>query len=206
MGRKCCNQNYSCSPCFNPCFNPCYPPPFFGPCCPPPCIPKFYDNDDSCSKKSYFTAQSSNVIDISGQASPYTVLFEEQQDCLCEYINNSTFIPKKKGYYKFTVNVTAALDTSMNQTVTVNLMVNNIAKGTVTKNFVNLDPFTFSISQNLCLNSCDNVYVTISPTFNVQLVGIRTFTGSTNGSCSSSYSSCSSSCSSCSSSCSSCSH
>lgn len=210
MGRRGCSKNYSCS---SSCFNPCYPP-LFGPCCPPPCLPlccppplcnQSWDscNCDSCKSKgvSYFLGSSSSPIDISGQTSPYVVIFEEQQDCLCEYANNTTFIPKCKGYYKFSVNVTATIDVSSASTVTVNLVANGQPKASTSYTFNNIGSYTFKINQCICLDKGVPVYVTISPTKSLDLTGVRTFSGSKmnwkNSSCCNS--SCSSSC--CNSSC-----
>lgn len=197
MGRKCCSKSYSCSPCYNPCC-----PPFLAPCCPPPCCPPCnpcqafcnpcYGSScscDSCSDcgKSYFVASSSNEIDISGQTSPYTIDFTEQQDCLNEYVNNTTFIPKCKGYYKFNVNVNVINDITT-QNISVALFVNGIQKAIQTQSVAQTASQSFSLSQSLCLKRGDSVYVVIFPTSGVSL-GVRTFSGSKCGS-----SSCSSSC------------
>lgn len=206
MGRKCCSKKISCNPCCPPYFNPCCPP-YFGPCCPPPCAafccPPCCDDFshssncgcDSCSNKgkSSFSASSSNTVDLSGQASPYVIIFDEQQDCLCEYANNTTFIPKCKGYYNFKVNVTVNQSGSLTQTVTVALVVNGTTKATSIFEFTTSGQTkTFTINQSICLNKCDNVYVTISPTNSLQLTGVRSFCGSKCGNSGSSC--CSSSC------------
>lgn len=197
MGRKCCYNSYSCPPCYNPCC-----PPFFGPCCPPPCNPcaafcnPCYDNFncccDSCSTKgnSYFVASSNDNVDISGQPSPYTVIFTEQQDCLCEYVNNTTFIPKCKGYYKVNTSVSVTNNGSSTASVTVAIAVNGIQRSVsgptdITSGNSNV----FSLSPNLYLCKGDVVYVTVSPTAGLSL-GTRSFNGSKCGNNSCCKSSC----------------
>lgn len=201
MGRKYCSKKIACNPCCPPYFNPCCPP-YFGPCCPPPCNPCAAfccpQSDcccDSCSDKgkSYFSASSSNTVDLSGLVSPHVITFDEQQDCLCEYANNTTFIPKCKGYYNFKVNVTATQTATLSRTVTVALVVNGTTKASSTFDYTTLNQSnTFTINQSICLNKCDNVYVTISPTTSLQLTGVRSFCGSKCGNSGSSC--CSSSC------------
>lgn len=199
MGRRCYSKTYSCNPCCPPYFNPCCPP-YFGPCCPPCnpcasfCCPQTDCCCDSCSnkEKSYFSASTTGTLDLSGLSSPQVITFDEQQDCLCEYANNTTFIPKCKGYYNFKVNVTANIEVS--QTVTVSLMVGATAKATSV--FTGTGSRTFTINQSICLNKCDNVYVTISsstsPFSSIQLTGVRSFCGSKCGNSASSC--CSTSC------------
>jgi len=200
MGRNCCYKSYSCAPCYNPCC-----PPYFGPCCPPPCNPcaafcnpcPTYDCCcDSCNTKgsSYFVGSSSGPTDISGQASPYTIDFTEQQDCLCEYVNNTTFIPKCKGYYKFNVSVVVNNTGDTNSSVTVALVVNGVQKSTSVNTVTAGGQLTFTLAPSLYLCKGNSVYVTITPTAFITL-GTRTFSGSKCGSSGSSC--CSSSCSSC---------
>ena len=221
MGRRCYTKKISCNPCCPPYYNPCCPP-FFGPCCPPPfcCPPPCCDDFshpsncgcDSCSSKggkSYFSASSSNTVDLSGLTSPPApvITFAEQQDCLCEYANDTTFIPKCKGYYSMKVNVTVTSD--IDQTVSVNLVVNGAIRATVSKDFTtSISSQVFTINQSVCLNKFDNVYVTITSTVSspfentTQITGVRSFSGSRCGNsgsscCGSSSSCCSSGCSSC---------
>jgi len=217
MGKRCCSKKISCNPCCPPYYNPCCPP-FFGPCCPPPfcCPPPCCDGFshpsncgcDSCSSsngKSYFNASSSGTVDLSGLNSGEVIVFAEQQDCLCEYANNTTFIPKCKGYYNMKVNV--SVTSNVAQTVSVNLVVNGVVKATVAKTFTtSSSEQLFTINQSVCLNKCDNVYVTVTSNespfeANTKLTGVRSFCGSR---CGNSGSSCCSS--SCGSSCGSCSH
>jgi len=194
MGRK-CYKSYSCSPCYNPCC-----PPFLGPCCPPPCCPPpcvpfcnpCYGSEwhDSYDEKhiSYFVASSVNTLDISGNSSPYTIPFTEQQDCLCEYVNDSTFIPKCKGYYKFNATVTVNNNSDTSQLVTVAIVVNGVPKSSLPMTIQTNSSYTFSLTPSICLTKGNTVYVTITPTSSISL-GNRSFNGSKcgrSGSCSSS--------------------
>jgi hypothetical protein len=127
------------------------------------------------------------------------IVFEEQQDCLCEYANNTTFIPKCKGYYSMKVNVSVTSDVLQN--VSVKLMVNGIERAKVTKGFSGSGSETqvFAINQSICLNKGDTVYVAIESDVspfesNTQLTGVRSFSGSR---CGNSGSSCCGGCSSC---------
>jgi hypothetical protein len=146
------------------------------------------------NKMSYFVATSSNALDISGQPSPYTIPFHEQQDCLCEYVNDTTFVPKCKGYYKFNLSVTAINNSVSSQSITVALVVDGVQKAVSTENVGASFQRTFNLNQSIYLNKGNNVYVTIQPTTSITLTN-RSFNGSKCGRSSCSCSSCHSSCS-----------
>jgi hypothetical protein len=117
-------------------------------------------------------------------------MFTEQQDCLCEYVNNTTFIPKCKGYYKFNTNVSVT-NNGVSASVTVAIVVNGVQKSasgptTISTGSSNV----FTLSPNLYLCKGDVVYVTVSPTAGLSL-GTRSFNGSK---CGSNSSCCKSSC------------
>jgi len=194
MGKSCCSPCYQS--CFNPCFQPCW-----NPCCPPPCLPvpcgpcgafynpKYNSNccDDSCgccSKKSSFTASDSTPIDISLNVPTYNpITFYKVTDCNCEYVQNTTFLAKCKGSYKFnTVVSLLTTGSSINITESLSLFKNGVAVFTTTPvNITTATTTTLNICTNLCLCKGDTVTVGLNQTVvsgNVALSGARTFSGS----------------------------
>jgi len=191
MGKSCCN-NSCCQPCFNPCFNPCCPPPClpvpFGPCG-AFYNPKYNSNccDDSCgccSKKSAFTATDSTLIDVTTNVPTYNpIIFYKVSDCNCEYVQNSTFLAKCKGSYKFnavvsvltagaSVDVSESLSFFKNGTAVATSAVVPITTATTT---------TLSLCTTLCLCKGDTVTVGLNQVITagtVSLSGARTFSGS----------------------------
>ena len=211
---------YSRSSCYSPCFNPCAPlcspcVPYCGPCAPflgcGPCGPvPYYDcckSYESCDKDStYVIASSNDTVDLSGITSPYTIPFQEQQDCLCEFSNNTTFIPKCNGNYKFNVSVPVTV-TTQTGTYSIKIVVNGTDKYTYSLTFNTAGTQTANFCANLALCRGNIVIVTITaPTGNNTpfttgtALGSRTLTINKSKGCSpcgGSSSCCKKSCSSC---------
>lgn len=169
MGRNFYSRNSCCSPCYNPCAPLCAP--FCGPICPPPCGPFFgcppcgpiYDCCKSYESydegKTYVIANSGDNVDLSGAASPYTINFQEQQDCLCEFSNNTTFIPKCNGNYKF--NVSVAVNAPDAGLYRLSINVNGTDKYSYDLNITTAGTQTANFCANLALCKGNIVIVTI---------------------------------------------
>jgi hypothetical protein len=169
MGRSFYSRYSSCSPCYNPCTpyacaplcGPCFPPPCFpcGPCAPITDCCKSYESCDT--KSTYVIANSINTIDLSGSTTtPYTIPFQEQQDCLCEFFNDTTFIPKCNGNYKFNISVTVTADVS--STEYLNLVVNGVTKASAAVVINPSGSQTVSLTSTLCITKGSIVIVQLS--------------------------------------------
>jgi hypothetical protein len=170
---------YSRNSCYSNCFNPCVP--FCGPICPPcgpflppcgPCLPlcppcgPYYD--DCCKShddngKTYVIANSQDSVDLSGVVAPYTISFQEQQDCLCEFTGNTTFIPKCNGTYKFNVSATVTATSSGLGVYSIKIVANGTDKYTYSLTFTNAGTQTANFCANLSLCKGNIVIVTITP-------------------------------------------
>jgi hypothetical protein len=174
MGRNFYSRNSCCSPCYNPCASfcgPICPPPFCGPCL-PPCgpylgCPPYYDCCKSYEsydhQKTYVIANSQDTVDLSGVTAPYTINFQEQQDCLCEFSNNTTFVPKCNGNYKFNVSVAVTASADGLGTYSIKIVVNGTDKYTYSLTFNNAGTQTANFCANLALCKGNIVIVTITP-------------------------------------------
>ncbi len=174
MGRNFYSRNSCYSNCYNPCAPLCAPlcapcGPFLGPLCPPcgpllcppSCYPK-YECYDSCDNgKTYVIANSQDTIDLSGVVAPYTIPFQEQQDCLCEFSNNTTFIPKCNGNYKF--NVSATVTAPDAGVYSIKIVVNGTAQYTYSLTFATAGTQTANFCTNLSLCKGNIVIVTLTP-------------------------------------------